>query len=253
VSSGRAPASPLRTLGQLGVSVSGSDDAGLPEQVAAATRALGAADQQDLIWGHISARDPEGRGAWMKAAGFGFDEITADRIVLVGWRGEVLAGTGRRHAEYPIHAEILRARPEVNWVVHTHAAPVNVFSSLNLPLRAISHDAVLFCEPQLPRFSDGDLITTAERGHALATTLGTHIACLLPFHGLVCTGRSTAQAVMHAVLLTRACAAMIAATAAGGPATWSSDFELAAKRETTWPDSQLDAGYAYLLRASQRA
>lgn len=225
-------------------------DRHLADRVAEATQALGVADQQDLVWGHVSARDPDGRGLWIKASGFGFDEVTPDRVLLIGWDGEVRAGLGRCHIEYPIHAEILKARPDVNWVVHTHPAAVNVFTSLNLPLRALSHDGVLFCHPQLPRFADGDLITTPERGEALATTLNTHIGCLLPAHGLVCIGDSAAQAVMRAVLLTRACAVMIAALAAGGPAAWSSDAELDTKRQTTWPDSQLEAGYAYLLRRS---
>lgn len=226
----------------------GVDDRDVAERVADATRALGVADQQDMVWGHASARDPSGRGLWMKAAGFGFDEVTADRVLLLDWDGEILTGTGRRHAEYPIHAEVLRARPDVNWVVHTHPVAVNIFSSLNVPLRAISHDGVLFCRPQVPRFLDGDLITTAERGQKLAATLASHIGCLLPAHGLVCTGSSAAQAVMRAVLLTRACAAMVTAIAAGGPTGWSSDAELDIKRESTWPDSQLEAGYAYLLR-----
>lgn len=61
-------------------------------------RLLGAADQGDLIWGHVSARDPEGRGVWMKAAGWG-EEVGPAQVVLVSWDGEVLAGDGRRHAE----------------------------------------------------------------------------------------------------------------------------------------------------------
>ena len=233
----------------------GDDDstAGIAAQVAQATRALGVADQQDLIWGHVAARDPQGRGLWMKSSGLGFDEITPDRVLLVGWQGDVLAGTGRCHIEYPIHAEILRARADVDWVVHTHPQAVNVFASLDVPLRAISHDAVLFCQPQLPRFADGDLISTSERGGQLAATLGGQIGCLLPAHGLVCTGGSAGQAVMRAVLLTRACAAMVSAMAAGGPVLFSSEAELTAKRQSAWPASQLEAGYQYLVRKSEKS
>ena len=73
-----------------------------------ANRALGAAGQADLIWGHASVRDPSGRGAWMKAAGWGFEEITRERVVLVSDEGDVLAGEGRRHIEYPIHTGCTR-------------------------------------------------------------------------------------------------------------------------------------------------
>ena len=42
--------------------------AALREEVALGCRVLGAEDQGDLVWGHVSARDPEGRGVWMKAS-----------------------------------------------------------------------------------------------------------------------------------------------------------------------------------------
>jgi len=56
----------------------------------------------------------------MKAASFGFEEITAEQIILVGFDGEVLVGDSPRHSEWPIHTEIMRARPDVGAVVHSH-------------------------------------------------------------------------------------------------------------------------------------
>jgi hypothetical protein len=38
----------------------------LRELVSTGCRVLGQADQGDLIWGHLSVRDPRGRGVWMK-------------------------------------------------------------------------------------------------------------------------------------------------------------------------------------------
>ena len=57
----------------------------------------------------------------MKASGWSFDEVTSDRVALVSPAGEVLGGNGPRHIEYPIHTEVMNARPDVNSVVHTHA------------------------------------------------------------------------------------------------------------------------------------
>ncbi len=93
----------------------------LREQVALGCRILALEDQGDFVWGHVSARDPEGRGVWMKASALGFEEIGPDNVILVSWDGEVLEGDGRRHAEYPIHTEAMRARGDVTRVVHTHA------------------------------------------------------------------------------------------------------------------------------------
>lgn len=223
------------------------------ETVAVATRALAAADQQDLVWGHLGLRDPDGRGVWMKASGWAFDEVTAERVVLVGWDGSVLAGTGSRHVEYPIHTAILRARPDVDCVVHTHPPAVTAFTSLDVPLRALSHDGVLFADPQVPRFTGtGELVDSAERGEALARDLGEAPACLMPRHGLVAVGPDVAAAVMHAVLLTRACSTALLAESAGGPVDWSDEDELAAKRTTVWAPGQLRAGYAYLERRARR-
>src|SRR6202012_428746 len=56
---------------------------GLRELVAPGCRILGANGHDDYVWGHVSARDPEGRGVWMKGSAFGFDEITGEQVILV--------------------------------------------------------------------------------------------------------------------------------------------------------------------------
>jgi len=220
-------------------------------RVLAGQRALAVAGQSDMVWGHVGVRDPGGRGVWMKAAGWGFEEVDADRVLLVSPDGEVLAGAGNRHIEFPIHTGVLRARPEVGCVVHTHAQAVNSFAALGVPLRAISHDGVLFSEPDVPRFGGtGGLIRTVELGAAVAGALGDAPACLLPRHGLVAAGAGVVEAVMHAVLLERACRVQLAAMAAGPLTGWSDAEECAAKRAECWNAAQLRAGFDYLVRAS---
>jgi L-fuculose-phosphate aldolase len=70
----------------------------ITELVATASRILAAAGHGDLIWGHASVRDPDNRGAWLKAASWGLDEVTADRVHLVSPDGEVVAGDGPRRS-----------------------------------------------------------------------------------------------------------------------------------------------------------
>jgi len=228
-------------------------EAELINQVVEANGALAAAGQSDLVWGHVSLRDPDGRGAWLKASGWGFEEITPERVVLVDRDGGVLAGTGKRHIEYPIHLEVMAARADVVSVVHTHGAAASAFASLGVPLRAISHDGVEFALPQVPRYTwTGSLIRTAELGAALADTIGDGPGCLIPQHGLVTVGPDLASAVMRAMLLDRACAQQLRAMAAGGPAVWSDDEELRLKQAEVWPPEQLQAGYRYLVRKTAR-
>src|SRR3954462_8828369 len=84
--------------------------------VALGCRILGAEDQGDLVWGHVSARDPGGRGVWLKAATLGFDGVGAADVLLVDRDGNVLEGTGRRHAEFPIHTELMAATESIGAV-----------------------------------------------------------------------------------------------------------------------------------------
>lgn len=214
-----------------------------------ACAALAAAGQADLIWGHHSVRDPGGRGVWMKAAGWGFEEIDASRIVLVSPSGAVLHGSGRRHIEYPIHTEIMAARPDVGAVVHTHSPAACQFAALDVPLRPLDHAGSLFCYPDIPRFPlTGGLIKTSELGQALASALGEAIAILLPQHGIVTVGPDLPAAIMTAVLLDRACRTQLTAMAAGTLRVWGSSEDTIAKRADVWAPKQLQAGYEYLLR-----
>lgn len=207
-------------------------------------------DQGDFVWGHVSVRDPEGRGVWMKASGWGFEEVSAERVLLVGWDGEVVAGEGRRHLEYPIHTEIMRARSDVQCVVHTHATHAVAFASLEQPLRPISHEGTFFVPPDIARFEKtGDLILTRELGEAVATTLGRRNAVLLVHHGIVTAAEDVETAVLAAILLERACHKQLLAMAAGELKTWSDDEEALAKRAHCYSPA---LAWAYLVRRSER-
>jgi L-fuculose-phosphate aldolase len=223
------------------------------EEVVRASRALGAAGLSDMVWGHAAIRDPAGRGVWMKASGWGLEEVDADRVLLVSGDGEVLSGTGGRHIEYPIHTQVMARRPDVGCTVHTHAPALSAFACLDVPLLPISHDGVLFCDPPVPRFTrTGALIASAELGAALADALGDARACLMPSHGAITAGPDAATAVMHAVLLERACRTQLMAMAAGEPRVWSDAAEAALKREQVWNPAQRQAGWQYLLRVADR-
>ncbi|MFJ3802860.1 class II aldolase/adducin family protein [Streptomyces sp. NPDC090088] len=141
------------------------DDAGLAAEVAVGDNALATAGRSDLVSGHASLRDPAGHGAWMKASGWGFEEVTPERVVLVARDGTVVAGTGRRHIDFPIHLEVMAARPDVGSVVHTHRAAATAFASLAVPLRALSHDGVEFALPPVPRCTRTGSLCTAVARH----------------------------------------------------------------------------------------
>lgn len=220
--------------------------------VVQASKALAVSGQSDLIWGHVSIRDPAGRGAWLKAYGWGLEEVEEDRVVLVDPAGGVVAGSGARHIEYPIHTAVMAARPEVGCVVHTHAAAATAFAALGVPLRPVSNEGTLFAPPDLVRFSGrSGLIRTPEMGAHLASELGGRNAMLLPGHGLVTVGEDAPSAVMTAVLLDRACRLQLDVEAAGGVRVWTGDEEALEKRAMCWAPRQLEAGWRYLLRRAE--
>jgi len=214
-----------------------------------ASRALGWVGQGDLVWGHVAVRDPDGRGMWIKAPTWGLEEVDEDRLQLVSFEGRVIEGEGSPHKECHIHLEVLRARPEVTCTVHTHAESAVSFAALGVPLLPISHDGALFGGHDVPRFtSTGRLINTPELGRALADALDDAPAVLIPRHGLVAAGSSAAAAVMHALLLERACRAQLIAMAAGPITVLSDPTEAQAKRKECWSEAQLVAGWNYLVR-----
>ncbi len=228
-----------------------ADAAGAVVLAVLACRALAAAGQADMVWGHASVRDPDGRGVWTKSAGWGLEEIDVSRVILVSPEGEILDGTGPRHVEYLIHTEIMAARPDIGSVVHTHSSAANEFCALDAPLVPLDHAGSLFCYPDIPRFTlTGGLIKTRELGAALAEALGDARACLMPQHGLVAAGQDTPTAIMTAVMLDRACRTQLAAMAAGPLRRWSSEQDTVATRADVWSDQQIQAGWEYLLRRS---
>ena len=185
------------------------------ERLANACRILEKEGHGDMTLGHVSLRDPQGRGFWLKRNRAGLGEIRGPQdFVLVSFSGEKLAGDGGRHSEWPIHAEILKRRPDVHVVAHTHALHASVFSGTEEPLLPYTLDADYFVD--LPRHRDEvALITTPAEGTALAEALGPHFAVLMANHGVTFCGTSVEHATCVGVFLEKACRAHLVGRAAG--------------------------------------
>lgn len=215
--------------------------------VATASRVLAAQGHDDLIWGHASVRDD--RGCWIKSAEWGLGEVTEDRVHLVDPSGAVLAGEGARHSEYPIHIEILAARPDVGAVVHTHPPHAVALAATGQPLLPVSHAANMFVPPAVPRFTaTADLIVTAELGKQVAAELGEASALFLVNHGIVTVGPDLETAAVRAVVLERACHQQMLTHAYGGWPSWSDPGESAAKRAHIYHDGAVRAVWDHLVR-----
>jgi L-fuculose-phosphate aldolase len=214
------------------------------QEIITACRVLEKAGQADMVWGHVSVRDTEGRGIWLKGSNLGFDEVGEDDVILVSWEGEILEGSAGRHVEYPIHTEIMKVRPDVNAVVHTHPLYSVVFAATGWPLLALSHEACHFVPPDIARFTKtGDLVRTPELGQDLATCLSDRNAALMPHHGIVTVGSNLGTAVAAATHLERACQISLLAGEGAQP---SPDEEALQKRERS--EKHLEMAWDYLAR-----
>jgi ribulose-5-phosphate 4-epimerase/fuculose-1-phosphate aldolase len=179
-------------------------------------RVLGGQDVGDPVWGHISLRDPEGRGAWIKAGPLGFDEVGADDVVLIDFDGNVLTGHHRVPLEHPLHTEILRRRSDINSVVHAHPPYSIALGASGQALQVFSNAAGPFAAG-VPRYTRPvGLIDSGELGTELAECLGDAAAALMTGHGVVTAGASVGAAVTTAILLERACHLQLTVAAAGG-------------------------------------
>lgn len=205
-------AAPLQPLAKQGTAMDAITQKPLSEALAECARACRVLEIEghgEMTLGHLSLRDPEGRGFWMKRNRIGLGEVLGpDDFVLVDWDGNKLSGNGGRHSEWPIHSEILRLRPDVQVAVHTHPLYASVFSASTESLKPFTLAADYFIE--VPRHEDDvALITTKEEGIALANSLGQGFAVLMGNHGISFCGTSIAHAVCVGIFLEMACKAQI--------------------------------------------
>lgn len=227
----------------------GDESLEMRRQLAYACRILAANGQNDTVYGHVTYRREGEDAFWMKPSGLGLDEITPDTSICLDLDGNVVEGDLPRHVEYPIHAEIFRARPEITCVVHTHPIYSIAFAATGQPLRAISHEGAQFTPPDVARFArTSDLISTQELGVEVAATLGEATACYLINHGIVVAGKTIEEAIVAAINLERASQVQLLASAAGQTFSWTRDEDVAGKRAKIFAPRMLKSAWDYYCR-----
>lgn len=220
-------------------------------QLAEAARACRILEMQghgDFSLGHLSLRDPCGRGFWLKRNRAGLGEIVGpEDFVFVDFRGVRIAGSGGLHSEWPIHSQILLARPEVNVVAHTHPFHTCVVSSAKGPIEPFTLEADYLID--VPRHeAEVALIKTVDEGEALARTLGPHWAVLLANHGAVFCGTSIQHATCVGVFLENAARAHVVGSGAGFATTMPSRAVREKRRSQMMTDAHIDHTWDYLCR-----
>jgi ribulose-5-phosphate 4-epimerase/fuculose-1-phosphate aldolase len=184
-------------------------------------------------YGHISARDPRNPERFLMSRARAPGLVVADDIVEFGVAdGEPINHDGRPiYSERFIHSEILKARPDIHSVVHSHSPTVVPFSVTQEPLRPIR---AAFFYPEVPVFDTRDvagwtnlLISNVDLGRGLAEKLGGNSVVLLRGHGNAVVGQTVRIAVYRAVYTEANAKLLLQAKMLGGPINYLAPEEAA--------------------------
>lgn len=151
-------------------------------------------------YGHVSIRIP-GADAFLTIAGVSPGCATLERLIMLDLDGRYLSGDKSSPYEWPIHARIMRARPDVMSICHTHCKWSALFSVIKGGLRPIHMYAKFLPSGGPPIYPAAGLIGTVERGDALAAALKDSAAVLLRAHGDAVVGTSLEQAIQRTLQL----------------------------------------------------
>ncbi|WP_309141933.1 class II aldolase/adducin family protein [Streptomyces griseicoloratus] len=176
--------------------------------LAEACRVIARAGLAEDILGHVSARTPGGDAVLVRSRSpqeRGLLFTTPADIHEVGDKDDTLPLGYRAPNEFPIHSQVLKARRDVNSVVHAHAPSVVACDLAGLELRPIvgayNIPAMRMASEGIPLYPRSLLINNDELGAAVAATLGDRPACVLRGHGVVTVGETVEQAVVRALNL----------------------------------------------------
>lgn len=160
----------------------------------------------DLTSTHISARlseDPE--HYLLNSYDYLFSEITASRLCKFTFDGRMVSGGEHPNlAGHIIHSGILNARPDINFVAHSHTRAGIAVASMPGGLLPLSqHAGVVLGTLSTHAYQDSTAV--ADEGALFARDLGPNFTMLLQNHGLLAVGRTAAEVFLYHYYLEMAC------------------------------------------------
>jgi len=193
------------------------------EDLAAASRILVDQGVFDAA-GHVSMRHPRHTERFLMSRSLAPALVTAADIMEFSLDSEACDARGRTpFIERFLHGEIYRKRPDVMAIAHGHCPSVIPFGLVATPMRATYHNAA-FLAAGVPVFDIRDtfgatdiVISSSEKGAALAEALGDKSVVLLRAHGVVVVAPNLQAAVFRAVFTEISARVQLQAAVLGGP------------------------------------
>lgn len=221
--------------GQEGPTVPESAEAALIEDLVAANRVLVRYGVLDGM-GHVSVRHSADPNRFLLSRSRAPELVVAGDILEYDLDGNAVDSKGRsQYSERFIHAEIYKARPDVNAIVHSHAPAVIPFGVTDVPLRPIYHMAS-HMRGEIPVFEIRDdfgmtdmMVTSPERGRSLVRALGKSPSVLMRGHGIAVTGPTIPHVVGRSIYTQINADLQLKAISLGGNITYLDEREAQAQ------------------------
>jgi len=176
------------------------EERALREQIIAKCRWMNASGLNQGTSGNISARF--GDRMLISPSATPYDAMEPEMIASMPIDGEYGAWEGplKPSTEWRFHLDILRARPEIGAVVHTHATYATVLAIARKPIPACHYMMAAFGGMDIRCADYATFGTEALSRYAIAALEG-RTGCLLANHGMIATGASLDKAMWLAVEL----------------------------------------------------
>ena len=170
----------------------------------------------DYIYTHLTARIPGEEGTYLiNPYGLLFHEICASNLIKVDFEGNLIAGDYPiNDAGHLIHTAVLKAREEVNFVLHSHTRAGCAVSAMKRGLLPLSQHANVVLGV-LAYHGYGVVTDEKEECDLIANDLGDKLLMLMHNHGLLACGRTAREAFILHYYLEMACKIQVDVLASG--------------------------------------
>ena len=205
---------------------------------------------------HITVRIPGENTLLMNPADLGWDEMTASSLVTLDFDGNYRSHTGLKLAVagYNFHVGILKARPDLNSVIHVHERASVVIGATGGQLPSISQGGCrLHGEIGYHHFEG--LATAEEEVPRICADLGKGHTLIMLNHGLLSVGASLGEAFGYMRTLIDECRLVERALATGRTLTpIPDDLQIKTKAQMGGgrPGPREDHSWQYWLRVAER-
>lgn len=178
-----------------------------------------------VVWtgGNVSVRDPQSGLVVIKPSGVRYEDLTADKMIVLDPNGSILEGDLKPSSDTASHLYIYRHRQDVNGVVHTHSRYATAFAAIgkSIPVYLTAQADEFGGEIPCAGFA---LIGSEEIGKQVVDHIGFSSAVLLKNHGVFTVGKNGEAAVKSAVMVEDVAATIWMALQIGQPEVIPTDM-----------------------------